>query len=175
MYYLSQFHIGGYTQVITLNHRIEIHQREYSMVGMMGNELTLFSQARTIDTMRFKDNNRKISTHTDDHQWHKHAITTREFCYQENTRQRRVHHTRHHTSHAQQSEILFRYIDTYLVDIPKAGEQETCKTANKQGGCKRSTTAATTIRSWSSHNFGKQHQGDIGNQKCTLSWEKWVI
>ena len=119
MYNLSQFHIRGYTQIITLDDRIQIHQCQYSMVSMMRQQFPLTGQTGTIDTMRFEDDDGEIGTDADNHQRHEHRITTRQFCNQEDTCQRGVHHTRHHTSHPQQGEILLRHINTNLVDIPQ--------------------------------------------------------
>ena len=146
MYDLSQLHIWCHTQIVSLDNRFQIHQRQHRMVGMVGNQLPLTSQTGAVDTMRLKNDNREISTHADNHQWHEHRIATRQFCNQKDTRQRSMHHTRHHTSHTQQREVLLWHIDAYLVDIPKSGEKESCETSDKQRGGKRTTTTATTIR-----------------------------
>ena len=145
------------------------------MVGMVGNQLTLFGQTRAIDTMRLENDDGEIGAHTNNHQRHKHTITTRQFGNQEDTCQRRMHHTRHHTSHTQQREILLWDIDAYLIHVPETGEQEARKASDKQRGSKRTTATATTISCRGGHHLRKQHQGDIGNQHRALSREQRII
>ena len=45
MHDLTEFHIRCHTEVILLNHRVEIHQGEYSTVSMMRQQLTLFGES----------------------------------------------------------------------------------------------------------------------------------
>ena len=70
--------------------------------------------------MALEDADGQEGTDADNHQWHKQLITTRQLSYQEDTRQWGVHHSRHHTRHTHQGEVLFRNINTDLVHVPKA-------------------------------------------------------
>ena len=88
------------------------------MISMVGHKTSLLSQSHTIDTMRLKDIDGQVARHGNNHQRHKQIIATGNLSNEEDTRQRSMHHTRHHTSHTQQGEVLLRYIDTNLVHIP---------------------------------------------------------
>ena len=45
MHNLSQFHVGSHTEVILLDDRVKIHQRQYGVVGMMRQQLALFGES----------------------------------------------------------------------------------------------------------------------------------
>ena len=119
--------------------------------------------------MRLENDNREIGTDADNHQRHEHTIATRQFCDEENTRQRRMHYPRHHTRHTQQGKVLLRHIDAYLVDVPQTREQETCEAADEQRGSERTAAAATTICGRGSKHLGEQHQCDIRYQQYTIA------
>ena len=86
-----------------------------------------------------------------------------------------MHHTRHHTRHAQQSKVLLGNIDTNLVDVPQTGEEEARKATDEQRGCKRTTTTATAIGSRGGYHFRKQHQSDIRQEHGALTSEQRVV
>ena len=172
---LTQFGIGRHTLIIALDDRIQIHQRQHGMVGMMGNELTFLGQTRTIDAMRLEDNNSKVRAYGHNHQRHKKTITAREFGNEKHTGQRGMHHTRHDTGHAHQSEILLGDIHTDLVDVPQTREQETRETAHKQTRREGTTTTATAIRGRTGNDLRQQNQSDIAQDQTTLTREQGVV
>ena len=125
--------------------------------------------------MRLEHDNREIGTHADDHQRHEHRVTAREFGNEEDTRQRGMHHTRHHASHAQQGEVLLGHIDTNLVDVPQTREEETRETADEQRRGKRTTATATAISGRGGHHLRKQHEGDIRQEHGALTGKEGVV
>ena len=172
---LPEFHIGCDTQIIPLDDRIKIHQRQHGMVGVMCQQLALTSQPGAVNAVRLEDDDGEISTDADNHQRHEHGVPTRQFCNQKHPRQRGMHHPRHHTRHAQQGEVLLRYIDTNLIDVPQSGEKESGKAANEQRGSKRTATTSATVCCRCSKHLCKQHQGNIGYQHRTLTREERIV
>ena len=86
-----------------------------------------------------------------------------------------MHHTRHHTSHPQQSEVLLRHIDTNLVNIPQTGEEEACKAPDEQRGCKRTAATTTTIRGRSGDHLCQQYQRYKGYQHNPLTSKQRIV
>ena len=41
---LTKFHIRGHREIILLNHRVEVHQRQYGVVGMVRDQFPLTGQ-----------------------------------------------------------------------------------------------------------------------------------
>ena len=175
VYNLVQLHIGFDTQIVALNYRVEIHQRQHSVVGMVGEQFSLLGQARAIDAVRLENADGHIGHHAHNHQRHKHRVAASQLGYQEDTRKRRVHHTRHHTCHTQQRKVLLGHIHTDGVDVPKSRKEEAGKTADKQRWCECSTAAASAIGGRCGYYLGKQYQGDIYQQQRPLPREHRVV
>ena len=119
MNHLSQFHIRVYPLVVAVDDRVQTHQCQHRMVGMVGHQTSLLGQTHTIDAVRFKDVDGEIGRHRDNHQRHEEIVATGNLSDEEDTRQWGVHHTRHHSRHSQQGKVLLRHVDTYLVHIPQ--------------------------------------------------------
>ena len=175
VYNLVQLHIGLNTQIVALNHRVEIHQCQHGVVGMVGKQFSLLGQARTIDAVRLENADGHIGHYAHNHQRHKHRVATGKLGNQEYTRKRGMHHARHHTCHTQQREVLFGHIHTYLVNVPKARKEEAGKAADKQRWCECSTAAASAIGGRCGYYLGKQYQGDIYQQQRPLTREHRVV
>ena len=75
--------------------------------------------------MGFKDDDGEIGADADNHQGDQKLVATRQLCYEEDARQRSVHHTSHHAGHSQHGKIVFGYVDTNLFVIPHPCEEET--------------------------------------------------
>ena len=145
MHHLSQFHIRTNTLIVTVNDRVKAHQCQHSMVGMVSHQSALLSQSHAIDAMRLKDDDGQIGRNRHNHQRHKEVEATRYLSNEEDACQWGMHHTRHHTSHTQQREVLLWHINPYLMHVPKTREQESCKTANEQRGRKCTTTTSASV------------------------------
>ena len=161
MHHLPQFHVRVHPLIITVYHGVETHQRQHGMVSMVSHQLALARQSHAINAMRFEDNDGQVCSHRNNHQWHEQVIATGNLGYQEDTSQWGMHHTRHHASHTQQGKILLRHIDSYLVDVPQTGKEESCEASDKQRRSKRTTTAATTIGSRCGKHLGQEHESDV--------------
>ena len=74
----------------------------------------------------------KIGADGHDNQWNEKLIATCQFCNEENTRQRCMHHCCHHCCHTIKSKVLLRNIHTELLHIPETGKEETTKATDKQ-------------------------------------------
>ena len=101
VYHLAQFHVGIDSLEVTINDRVETHQRQHSMIGMMRYQLALFGQSEAIDAMWFEDANSQITRHCDNHLGHKEIIAAGNLGNEEDTRQWGMHDTRHDTCHTQ--------------------------------------------------------------------------
>ena len=55
MHHLSQFHIRINTLIVAVDDRIQTHQRQHCMVGMVGHQTSLLGQTHAIDAVRLKD------------------------------------------------------------------------------------------------------------------------
>ena len=62
--HLTQFGIGGYGLEVAIDNGVKTHQRQHSMVGMVGHQLALLSQTETVDAMRFEDTDGQIAGHS---------------------------------------------------------------------------------------------------------------
>ena len=142
---LPQFHLRRHTEVVAFDDRIEIHQRQHRMVGMMGEQLTLLSQACPIDAMRFEDDDGQVGADGDNHQGDEQTVTARQFCDEEHARQGGMHHPRHHPSHAHEGEILLGDIHPYLMNVPQTGEEKAREAAHEEAWCKSTATTAAAI------------------------------
>ena len=125
--------------------------------------------------MALKDTDGKERRYAHDHKWHKKLITTCKFSDKENTGKWSMHHARYQSSHTHQGEILLRHINTYLINIPESGKEETGKSTDDKRRSKGSTTSSTTIGSRSGKNLGKGHQADIENQQILMTREKRTV
>ena len=74
---LSQFHIRRHPVVIPLDHRVEVHQRQHGVIGMVRQQLTLLRQPRTVDAVGLKDDNRQVRTDADHHQRQQQTVSAR--------------------------------------------------------------------------------------------------
>ncbi len=126
----AQVHVGIKVLVILLDHGVHAHQREYGMVFMVGEQLSFFGQPHGIDAVRFKGYDGQIGAYGYNHQGHEQLVSSRQFGYEKDACQGRVHHTAHQSGHAQHGEIAFGQVDTQgLVEVPKAGENESRDTS----------------------------------------------
>ena len=101
-------------------------------------------------------------------------IASREFGDEEDARKRRMHHTRHNACHTHEREVLLGHVDTYLVGIPEAGEEETRKTADKERRGEGSTTTATAIGCRCGKHLGEGDESDIDEQQMAVAIEERV-
>ena len=97
--------------IVLLHHALHTHQREGSLVDMVGKQLALPCQSERIDTVALEDADGKQRADAHDHQWDEELVTACQFGYQEDTRQRCMHHARHHACHAHQRKVLLGDID----------------------------------------------------------------
>ena len=81
VYYLIQFHVRIYTQIVALDYRVEIHQCKHSVVGVVSKQFALLGQSRTVYAVRFEYADGDICTHAYYHQWHKHRVSAGQLCY----------------------------------------------------------------------------------------------
>ena len=85
---------------------------------MVRNQFALLGQSRTVDAVRLKQDYRQVRTDRHNHQRKEQIVASCQFCDEEDARERRMHHARHHASHTHQGKILLRNIDAYLIDVP---------------------------------------------------------
>ena len=97
--------------IVLLHHALHTHQREGSLVDMVGKQLAFPCQSERIDTVALEDADGKQRGDTHNHQRHEELVTACQFGYQKDARQRRMHHARHHTCHAHQRKVLLWDID----------------------------------------------------------------
>ena len=128
--------------IVLLYHALHTHQREGCLVNMVGKQLAFPCQSERIDTVALEDADGKQRADAHDHQRDEELVTACQFGYQEDARQRCMHHARHYTCHAHQRKVLLRNINAYLVDVPDAGEEEASKTADEKRWSKGSATTA---------------------------------
>ena len=161
--------------IILLNQALHTHQSERCTINMVREKFALSSQTQGIDTVALKDTDGKERRYAHNHKWHKKLITTCKFGDKENTGKWSMHHARYQSSHTHQGEILLRHINTYLINIPESGKEETGKSTNNKRRSKGSTTSSTTIGCRSGKNLGKGHQADIENQQILMTREKRTV
>ena len=76
----------------------------------MCEEFSTLCQTHSVDAMRFEEFDGQVRHHGHHHQGHKHSVATGEFGNEEDTRQRRVHHTAHQSTHAQHGKVALRHL-----------------------------------------------------------------
>ena len=86
-----------------------------------------------------------------------------------------MHHSRHDSSHTQESEILLRHIDSHLIDVPQARKEEPREAADKQRRCERTTTASAAIGSSRGKHLGEEHQRDVYNKVFGMAIEQGAV
>ena len=164
---------------VRFHHTLDIHQGQHRLVLVVRQQLTLLRQSHGVDAMRFEYHYRQIGTHRNHHQRKEQVITTRQFGDEEDTCQRCVHHSRHQTRHAHQSEILLRYVvrndRCQLISVAEMSKDETGDTAQEQARCKGTPTSATAIGSTRGKDFEKHNQREVNQQKIAISVEDGVI
>ena len=154
---------------------LQRHQREHRPIGMVRDEFTLACQSHTIDAMGFEDDDGEIGEDAYHHQGDEQLIATGELSNEEDTRERRMHHTSHHRCHTQHGKVPLRDIHPDLLDVPHTGKEETGEGSDEQRRSEGTTATATTIGSRGSKHLGEQHQGDIQHEQLTITIEQGVV
>ena len=75
-----------------------------------------------------------------------------------------MHHAGHDTGHAQEGEVFLGDIDTHLVQIPQAGEEEAAEATDEERGGERSAAAAAAVGGRGGEDFGAEHQTDVDHE-----------
>ena len=99
----------------------------------------------------------------------------RQFGDEENTRQRCVHHTRHHGSHTQHREVLLGHIHSEMTHVPQTGKEEAAEGSDEERGRKRTAASATAVGSRCGKHLGQQHESDIDDEKGVVTIENRVV
>ncbi len=112
---------------------------------MVGDEFALTCQTHGIDAVRLEDADDHHADHSHDEQGHKQLIASCDLGNEEDAGERCVHHAGHHAGHSEQHEVLLRQVDTNLLHVPDAGEEEACEAAHEQRWRKGTTATAGAV------------------------------
>ena len=86
-----------------------------------------------------------------------------------------MHHARNQARHAHERKILLRHMHAHLIDVPQAGKEEACKTADKQRRRKGSTTTATTIGCRGGKYLGKGDKRYVEDEQIILTRKQRTV
>src|SRR5574344_2241458 len=164
VHYLTEFHIWTHRLIVAVDDTVKTHQREHCVVGVMGDELTLACQSHTIDAMRLKYIYSKVRAHGNNHQRHEEIVSCGYLGYEEHSRERCVHNSRHHSRHTQEGIVFLWQKDTYLIYIPQAREEETGETTDEKTRCKRTSATASAVSCRCGKHLGEEHKRHIQQQ-----------
>ena len=109
--HLAQFHVGVDGLIVAVDDRVEAHQGEHGVVGMVGDQLSLPGQSHTVDAVWLEDDDGQVTGDGDNHQRHEHVVAAGNLGNEEDARQRGVHDAGHDAGHAQQGEVLLGHVD----------------------------------------------------------------
>ena len=131
-YHLPQIHLRMHHVEVLLYHAVHFHQRKYSLIFMMREQLTLLSQSHRVDAMRLKEEDGQVRHHRDNHQGQEKIIPTCEFCNEKYTRERGVHHTAHQASHAHKGKVFLWQSNRRSIAIEKMSKDKPHDTTEKE-------------------------------------------
>ena len=166
---LSERHVRIHRHKVLLNHAVKAHQCEHRVVRVVGDELALPRQPHTVDAVRLEDDYGEVGAHADNHKRQEEGVSARYLGYEEYARERRVHHSRHHSGHAEQGEVLLRHVDTYLVGVPDAGEEEAAEAAHEEARGERTAATAAAVGGRGGEHLGQHHQQHLPDEHSTVA------
>ena len=129
---LSERHVRIHRHKILLNHAVKAHERQCRLVCVMGYQFAFFCETHCIDAVRLEYADCHYRAYAYNDKRHEQAVAV---CYlgnEENAGERSVHHSCHHSSHAEESEVLLRQMNTYAVDVPQSREKESAESSDEQ-------------------------------------------
>ena len=125
----------------------------------MRQELTFLRQTHRVQRVRLKQHNRQVRHQRHNHQRQEEMVAAGQLGNKEDTRQRRVHHARHQTCHAYQSEVGLRHTDARQVNQPRHDKAR--QTADEERGREDTSHSAAAVGRHRSDNLYQHNQREI--------------
>ena len=75
-YYISQHHLGSYGAKLRFDNTIEVHQSQYGLILLVGEQFTLFCQAQRVDTVTHEDPNGAVGTKGNEHKGEEEIVSS---------------------------------------------------------------------------------------------------
>ena len=171
----SHLGIGRHAGQLSVDNRLQSHKCQSGLVGVVGQQMAVTSQPLGVDAVALEYRDGEIRADSDDNQRDKQLIAARQFGYEEDAREGRVHHSGHHSGHAVEREVAFGNILPHVVDVPQTGKQEAAEAADEQRRGESSATAACSVGGRGGKNLGDNHQGYIQHQQLTVAGKERVL
>ena len=179
LHHASQIHIGKHLLEVGFHHALDVHQGKHRLVLVVREQLPFLGQTHGVDAMRLENLDGEIGAYRDHHQRQEQAVSARKFGNEEDTRKRGMHHSRHHSRHAHEGEILFgqivRHDGRKAIAIAEMCKDKPSDTSQEQAGCESTSATSTPIGGGSCKHLEKHNERQVQEQQASVSVEDGVV
>ena len=174
--HVSERHFRVENRASLVDHIVEIHQSNHTLVLMVREQVPLPRQTHGINAVRFDASHRDVAHSRDNHERNQELIAAGQLSNEENPREGGMKHGAHHSGHAVEARIGGGHHQTEgLYPVPHPGKNIAGETSQENRGSKRTTAPASASRSGGRENFDQGNEGNEQQQVVVMSVEKRIV